>query len=274
MASHYEQHWTAKRYAEGRPYFHPGVLAIVRALRGPEPFSRTLDLACGTGQSSRAAQALSDRVFGVDRSGAMLLQAGEVPGLLRVQGLAEALPFARDQFDLVTVALALHWMESDRALTQIRRVLQPGGWLVVYTNAFTGSIAGDATFQEWVRGEYLKAFPTPVRRRIRLAAAEDAPPGFSFVAHEAFKRAFEMDGPTFVRYLTSQSNVSERVGREGLDPNTVTTDLEAQVSPWFQDGKRPIEFNGWVTILERTEGDGESSAGSTADLGEGTDLGT
>ncbi len=44
----------AQRYAAARPYFHPQVVAGVVAFTGTPRFAPALDIACGTGQSSRA----------------------------------------------------------------------------------------------------------------------------------------------------------------------------------------------------------------------------
>jgi ubiquinone/menaquinone biosynthesis C-methylase UbiE len=101
-----------------------------------EPVPRALDVACGTGQSTLALKEVASQVVGTDTSREMLAQATREAGVRYVEAPAEDLPFADDSFCLVTVALALHWFERSRFLTEVRRVLDPGGWLVVYDNGF------------------------------------------------------------------------------------------------------------------------------------------
>ena len=49
----------AERYAKHRPYFHPVVMERLRRFTGATKFGRALDVACGTGQSTRALAELA-----------------------------------------------------------------------------------------------------------------------------------------------------------------------------------------------------------------------
>jgi len=100
---------------------------------------RALDLGCGAGHASFAlARGGVPRVIAYDPSAAML---GVVEGEARVrghsgiathQGSAEELPFEAETFDLVVTRFsAHHWASVPRALQECRRVLVPGGRLVV-----------------------------------------------------------------------------------------------------------------------------------------------
>ena len=90
-----------------------------------------LDAGGGTGRVSRA---LAPRVQGVvvcDASLGMLAQARPA-GLRAVQGHAERLPFSDGSFRRVLVVDALHHFRSQReAISELVRVLAPGGRLVV-----------------------------------------------------------------------------------------------------------------------------------------------
>ena len=107
---------------------------LVEAAR-PAPGDVALDLCCGTGD---VAFALADRgavVTGIDFSAAMLDVARRRPGrpsVTFVQGDAMALPVADASADVVTVAYGLRNVaDIPRALAEWRRVLRPGGRLVV-----------------------------------------------------------------------------------------------------------------------------------------------
>jgi demethylmenaquinone methyltransferase/2-methoxy-6-polyprenyl-1,4-benzoquinol methylase len=104
------------------------------------PGMRVLDIAGGTGDLAlRFARQVgpTGQVWLTDINGAMLregrnrlLDAGVVIPI--VQCDAEALPFPDDCFDVVTVAFGLRNMtHKDRALAEMRRVLRPGGRLLV-----------------------------------------------------------------------------------------------------------------------------------------------
>jgi len=114
--------------------------AYAIAVAAPKVGEVVLDIAAGTGDLT---QALAQRVgpggcvVHTDINAAML-SAGRDRLVDRGLSLptvlcdAESLPFADDSFDLVTVSFGLRNMtHKERALTEMARVLRPGGRLVV-----------------------------------------------------------------------------------------------------------------------------------------------
>jgi|SRR5436190_10469126 len=109
-----------------------------RALRraGLRPGMAVVDVACGTGPVTRACLDVlrgDGRVVGVDPSAGMLAVAQQrVRGAEFRAGHAEALPVADGGADFVVMGYALrHVAELERAFAEFRRVLRPGGTLLV-----------------------------------------------------------------------------------------------------------------------------------------------
>ncbi len=100
------------------------------------PDDRILDVACGTGallQSIDAAEPRA-RLFGVDVSREMLSVANARLGAAAqlCEGQADNLPFEGGAFDMVVSTSAFHFFRRpDRALREFKRVLRPGGRLVI-----------------------------------------------------------------------------------------------------------------------------------------------
>ena len=97
-----------------------------------------LDVACGTGDLSIELQSHAKaKVIGTDFCRPMLAVAADKNGtnslsIPYVEGDAMNLGFAADSFDAVTIAFGLRNLSNFRdGLAELRRVLKPGGRLVV-----------------------------------------------------------------------------------------------------------------------------------------------
>jgi len=121
--------------------WRPRALWDLDRFRPPLPIRRVLDLGCGTGELTRltARHFPSATVVGVDFTGAMLAvaqrrTAGTAERHRVAYGRATALrlPFPDATFDLATNAfLARNLADLDIALREMRRVLRPGGVLLI-----------------------------------------------------------------------------------------------------------------------------------------------
>ena len=120
---------SAGAYERGRPgYPDEAVDALVAALPGRE----VVDLAAGTGKLTRALVARGLDVVAVEPVAEM--RAAIAPPTRAVEGTAEATGLPAASADGVTVAQAFHWFDGPRALTEIHRVLRPGGVVALLWN--------------------------------------------------------------------------------------------------------------------------------------------
>ncbi|MGN8552968.1 UNVERIFIED_CONTAM: methyltransferase domain-containing protein [Microbacterium sp. SLM126] len=115
-------------------YERPAMIALAGDVRG----RRILDAGCGAGPLSAALRAEGAIMTGFDGSPAMIELARERLGdgvPLHVADLSEPLPFDDDAFDDVVASLVFHYLgEWSRPLAEIRRVLRPGGRLILSVN--------------------------------------------------------------------------------------------------------------------------------------------
>jgi demethylmenaquinone methyltransferase/2-methoxy-6-polyprenyl-1,4-benzoquinol methylase len=110
--------------------------AAVEAV-GADPGDRVLDVACGTGLVTAAlVERWGCTAVGLDQSGAMLdrarSKAAANPRLAArasfVEGEAERLPFADDEFDHLTFTYLLRYVDQPgETLRELARVVKPGG---------------------------------------------------------------------------------------------------------------------------------------------------
>lgn len=115
-------------------YARPEMLRLAGNVSG----RRILDAGCGSGPLSAALLARGAVVTGFDVSAAMVELARKRLGDdadLQVADLAAPLPFEDAEFDDVVSSLVLHYLEDWAVpLAELRRVLKPGGGLIVSVN--------------------------------------------------------------------------------------------------------------------------------------------
>ena len=105
-----------------------------------------LDVGCGGGRTIRklAAMAPAGKVYGADyASGSVAASRANNAALIRegkvdvIQASVSNLPFAENTFDLVTaVETQYFWPDLLNDMNEVRRVLKPGGILVVIAEAY------------------------------------------------------------------------------------------------------------------------------------------
>ena len=136
---------------------------------GLERGMKLLDLATGTGVVARAAaQVTGDAhsIIGMDPSIGML-HSGKTESA-KVQAPAEALPFASQSFDRITIGFAMrHFSDLSVVFRECYRVLKPGGKLMILEITAPESRLGRAAL-----GVYMGVItPALVRMRTRNARA-------------------------------------------------------------------------------------------------------
>ena len=125
-------------FAASRVHISDDSLEGIARLASTGPYGWTVDLGTGAGFTAFAMSDRSHRVVASDLTLPMLQQARRIgqerslSNLLLSQNAAEHLPFADNSLDLVTCRVAgHHFADLPQALTEIRRVLKPGGALVM-----------------------------------------------------------------------------------------------------------------------------------------------
>ncbi len=143
---------------------------VVAKLVAAGPDDLVLDVAAGTGTSSRAFTKAGARCVACDFSLGMLRSGARKPAerVRFVAGDAVDLPFADEAFDVVTISFGLRNVaEPDRALAELRRVTRPGGRLVICEFSHLPARPLDAVYQRYLAA----ALPAVARIVSRNASA-------------------------------------------------------------------------------------------------------
>ena len=127
--------WWQTEFTDGAdPEYEEQILPLAAEhLRGA---TRILDVGCGEGQVSRLAASLGAGAVGIDPTWAQLVVARDRGGgASYVLGEGGGLPFRSGAFDAAVACLVFeHIADTDSAISEVARVLAPGGRFIFFLN--------------------------------------------------------------------------------------------------------------------------------------------
>ena len=125
----------AAAYERGRPSYPPEAVDWLLAPTDTWVARDVLDLGAGTGKLTTRLVERGLTVIAVDPIAEMLeMLRTALPDTPALLGSAEQIPLPDNAVDAVLVAQAWHWFDQEQAVTEIARVLRPGGRLGVLWN--------------------------------------------------------------------------------------------------------------------------------------------
>ncbi len=245
----------AERYSKGRPDFHSNTIMHVKDYLHPDKkLDKALDIACGTGLSTKALLEIATHVYGTDISEEMLKLASETDKINYSVAPAEQQPFDDNIFDLITVSSGVHWFDIDKFLAEANRILKSKSWLVLYENYFISEMVGNDKFTNWFPDIYLKKFPSPPRNSAYAWTNENLnPKNFNFISEERFKNSVTLTKKQLVLYFTTQSNIIAAVERKQTTYDQVENWLDHELASFFDndDTTRTINYGNWIKYIQR-----------------------
>ncbi len=187
-------------------------VANVLVERAVAPGRSILDLCCGQGRLTAMMSAAGARISGVDFSKEMLALAAETARDARLkEGDAADLPFDDSEFDAVVCNFGMmHLPDQPRALTEIHRVLRPGGQFLMATwvgpqsspafGAVFGAIKAQADFSVVPPQPDLFAFANPSTAKEMMSGS-----GLKMTSHDVVTPAWKLSAPEelFEIFLTA-----------------------------------------------------------------------
>ena len=161
--------YAANLYGElaGKPLDREQLARLAAETRGR---GRVCDLGCGPGQIARFLADRGADAFGVDLSAEMLGEAARLsPDLTFVQGDMLALPIADGALAGVAAFYSIVHVSGERlsaALAEMRRVLAPGGLLLVAFHVGDEVVHRDEMWERPVDLDFVFHQPDEVERRL------------------------------------------------------------------------------------------------------------
>ena len=252
--------WSLGDYGELAPILEPAAEAIVERCH-PDPSTRLLDVAAGTGNVAVIAAQRGAHVTASDLTPRMIELGRSRSGregldIDWVEADAEALPFADGRFDVVTSAFgAMFTPRPELAASELVRVTRPGGLVVMANYAADGFfgrlgsiVASNAPSGSSPPSPFLWADPTIVRGRFAGLVSEP------LVAQRSARFAFDSieEGWAMLERSNGPLNALHHIfGPEAYaDARSRVLDLLAELNI-ADDGRVVIEWTYALVIAKR-----------------------
>lgn len=245
-----------QRIAQGykdRPFLHRQVIEQFQNDTGGQHFELGLDIGCGAGLSTTALKAICTNVIGTDLSPEMIRAAREIlvpdSGITYLVSSAENLSLDNAKVDIATAAGAIQWIDRDRFLPNLRKIMKAGGYLLIYDFAISDTMVGVPAYTGWWHGQYLAHFPKPYRNESVWKNEHVLPHGFYMVDQNNLIMEYTFDLESFIRFMMIQSNVNIRIEDGTLSEDAGREWFQKTLSPIFQDQAQRLVFKGYSWYL-------------------------
>jgi ubiquinone/menaquinone biosynthesis C-methylase UbiE len=245
---------SADKYAKGRPSSHDiSIGRIKEFLKIDNKLDKALDIACGTGLSTKALLSIATKVYGTDISEEMINLAPSKDIIEYSVASAEKQPFLDNQFDLITVCAGVHWFNVDNFLQEVNRLLKNNGWLVLYSTYGLSSMTDEADFVKWIENVHVSRFPYPPSNyNYEWTNSNLKSKGFALQKDEQFETQTQLTKKQLVDYFTSQSNITQAVESGKENYNEIDAWLENELSVFYKNHQtREINFANPIKYLQK-----------------------
>ncbi|MCA0177365.1 MAG: class I SAM-dependent methyltransferase [Proteobacteria bacterium] len=220
-------------YVAARPGYPAALFDWLRHQTGLPAGTPVADVAAGTGLFTQGLLGLGWQVTAVEPSDAMRAAADATcrthAGYTSLAGTAEALPLADGSHHLLGAAQAAHWFDTTPTLAEFKRVLVPGGWLVLATNDRVMADPLHQAFDAWCTefgGAARQALVAHEQARDALALFGGAPVQTATWPHVQW-----LDADGLLALLRSRSGMP-------APGSAAAAELAGRVTAWVPAGER------------------------------------
>jgi SAM-dependent methyltransferase len=205
----------AADYAKFRPQYPP---ELFRYLAGSTPEKKLAwDCATGNGQAAIGVAAHFERVIATDASAKQISRAEPHPRVTYLVAPAETSGLESGEFNLVTVAQALHWFDLTAFYAEAKRVLKSGGILAVWNYDFLQIAPEIDAMINHFYSEIVGPYWPPERRFIERGYKE-LPFPFEEIRGPAFSIMVNWSLESLLGYLRTWSATQHYIEAKGEDP--------------------------------------------------------
>ena len=202
------------------------------------------DCATGNGQVAQYLATYFDEVYATDISQQQLEHAGRQKNIFYSLRPGEQTSFQDNQFDLITIAQALHWLDRDRFYREATRVGKPGAILAVWGY---GLLTIDPVIDRLLHEFYTETVGPYWDSARRLVESQYKSISFPFkeIPTPRFAIQVKWTIDQLSGYLSSWSATQKYIHVKGENP---VTRFITSVVPYWKASRRLVSFPVFMRI--------------------------
>ena len=234
----------AEVYAQARPDYPEELFDFLGAQCAHHDLA--WDCATGNGQAAVSLAKIFKRVIATDGSAQQIQQAQQVANIEYRQAAAEEAFLTENSCDLVTVAQALHWFDTDAFFENVQACLKSDGVFAAWSygvhriNEPIDAVVG--RLYEDILGDYW-----PPERRLVENHYRDISMPFDTRVEEGLRMSREWNLEQLCGYLNSWSALQRYTRQNGNNPLTLMR--EELLQAWGPDPEKSYLVEWPLTVI-------------------------
>lgn len=226
----------SKIYARFRPSYPPEMIEYIVSFVQDKQIA--LDVATGNGQVAVALSKYFDKVYATDISEKQLENAQQADNITYQKSKAEETDFDDNQFDLITVAQAIHWFDFDAFYKEAKRILKLEGIFAVVGYGLFQTNKHSQKILDRFYYESVGSYWDPERSYLD-ENYETIPFPFAEIETEKFTNRFTWTFEQLTGYLETWSAVQHYIKQKGVNPLDV---ISEELKESWEQGDRKVVF--------------------------------
>jgi len=228
----------AKEYSKYRPKYPPELFEYLSSI--VKEHKRAWDCASGSGQAAVGLTSYFDEVIASDASASQIEHAEQHPKITYKVATAESSGLESKSIDLITVATAIHWINTDKFYPEVKRILKPGGVIAIWIygdNSIEPAV--DKVFERFFRDIIGGYWPEEIKKALNFEEMIDFP--FTIIKPPNFKIRVRWNLKEYLSYLYTWSSTQNYIKANRENPIEIIFD--DFLSAWgSEDTKREITW--------------------------------